>query len=194
MRKTSSNTSKITQITSKVVSLLTPLNSEERQKVITASLTLLGEATTSEALSSSKAPDLTAKPTQSAGGFSPKAGPWMRQNGITVEQLEQVFHISDGVVEVIAPHLPGKNKKEKTLEAYVIQGISGLLASGEPNFDDKSARKACEDLGCYDKGNHAYYMAGRGNLFAGSKDKGWKLTAPGLRRGAEVIKGVTKES
>jgi hypothetical protein len=35
-------------------------------------------------------------------------------------------------------------------------------------------------------------MSAKGNLFTGSKDKGWKLTAPGLKRGAELVKVIAQ--
>ena len=44
MPKHTDNTAKVTEVTMKVVKLLTPLDSDARQKAIKASLTLLGEA------------------------------------------------------------------------------------------------------------------------------------------------------
>jgi hypothetical protein len=35
-------------------------------------------------------------------------------------------------------------------------------------------------------------MRAIGNNLAGSKDKGWKLTAPGMKKGADLIKEMTK--
>jgi hypothetical protein len=197
MAKTNTaTTSKITEITTKVVKLLMPLGSDERQKVIQASLTLLGEAAVrvgasgdSRSLDGSAG---TGNGSHGISGLSPKANAWVRRNGVTSDQLEQVFDIGAEGVTVLASIMPGKSAKEKTLNAYLIQGVGRLLASGEGNFDDKSARKLCENLGCYNSANHAVYLNAVGNVITGSKDKGWRLTAPGLRRGAEIVKEIAK--
>jgi hypothetical protein len=108
-------------------------------------------------------------------------------------QVERVFDISNQGVTIIAPEVPGKSDKERTHNAYVLQGVSRLLASGEATFEDKDARKFCEDSGCYNKANHALYMGAKGNVLTGSKKSGWRLTAPGLKHGADLVKQLTKE-
>jgi hypothetical protein len=115
-----------------------------------------------------------------------RARTWIRQSGLSVEQLHQVFHFGDDGIEIIASEIPGKNYREKTRNAYMLCGISKFLASGEAKFDDRAARELCERSGFYDQTNHAKYMK-FGNEFTGSKDKGWTLTAPGLKQGAALI-------
>jgi hypothetical protein len=122
----------------------------------------------------------------------PRAKAWMKQTSVTAEELEQVFHTSEDQTEVIAAHIPGRNKKEQTYNAYVLTGVAQLLSTGSPTFQDKTARALCESSGCYDYANHAKYLKNRGNEFTGTKDKGWTLTAPGLKRGAEIIKELNK--
>jgi hypothetical protein len=112
----------------------------------------------------------------------------MKQNGIAAAELEQVFHITEGAVEVIAAYMPGKNKKEQTYNAYILTGLGQLLLTGNPSFQDNSARALCESSGCYDSANHSAHIRDRGNEFAGTKDKGWVLTAPGLKRAAAIVK------
>jgi hypothetical protein len=119
---------------------------------------------------------------------------WMRTNGITREQLGDVFHLDGGACEVLSSEAPGKNGKEKTINAYVLTGISAYLQNGEPKFDDKTARDVCRAMGCFNEGNHAYYLKGRGNVLGGSKDAGWTLTGPGLKAGAELIKNLAGKS
>lgn len=190
--------SRIAEIAGKMVTLLEPLESQERQKVINASLTILGEAP-SEALGSRASGDARQttdgddKSGQGLSGLPAKANNWARQNGLSTAQLEQVFDITGADMTVIASEVPGKSKKEKTHNAFVLQGISRLLASGDPAFDDKAARKLCEDLGCYDAANHSTYMSDKGNLLTGSKKLGWKLTAPGLKHGADLVMQLTKK-
>ncbi len=171
---------------SKIIAILTPLPSEERSRVMNAAMMLLGEAS----------PKLGAVSTDDEVGavsnLSPRAKAWMKQNSVTNEELEQVFHMSETGTEVIASHIPGKNKKEQTYNAYILTGIAQLLATGNPSFQDKTARTLCESSGCYDSANHSAHLKDRGNEFTGTKDKGWTLTAPGLKRGAEVIKELNK--
>jgi hypothetical protein len=102
--------------------------------------------------------------------------------------------MTDGSMAVIAADIPGKGKKGKTLNAYVLVGVSKFLSTGDPKFDDKSARALCEGSGCYDSANHAQTLKAKGNWFTGTKEKGWSLTAPGLRQGAMIVKELNKQS
>ena len=192
-KATPDNTSKITDVTTKVVKLLSGLDSGGRHRVIRASMTLLGE----EAVDPSRDTDAGNGGSGDKGAptvptLSPKASAWVKQNGLTSAQLEQVFDMGEGSASVIAGDVPGKNSKDKTIAAYVLRGVAQLLGTGDSIFDDKSARKLCEDLGCYDSTNHARYLKDVGNSLTGSKDKGWKLTAPGMKKGADLIKEMTK--
>jgi hypothetical protein len=177
---------KTPNIVGKIVDILTPLTSEERQRVISASLMLLGETSVKSA-SGGKGDG-----GEEVNGLPDRARAWAKQNNLSLEDLQQSFHISDGKADVIAADIPGKNKKERTYNAYILAGIATLLSSGYPYFDDKTARALCETSGCYDSANHATYLKGKGNEFTGTKDKGWTLTAPGLKRGASLVKELSK--
>lgn len=196
MDKKTKTAPEIAEIAQKIVALLEPLTSEDRQKAINASLVMLGEASTSRAPVSgaSGSPAGTGAADPTLIGLSPRGATWIKQNGLMLAQVERVFDISNQGVTVIASKAPGKNDKQKTHNTYVLLGVSRLLASGEATFEDKAARKVCEELGCYDSANHSVYMRDKGNLIAGSKKKGWKLTAPGLKHGAELVKELTKEA
>jgi len=184
---------KTTEIVTEIVELLTPIDSAERARVIHASLMLLGEAfpivpTRASADGASIAEDDGGEMSM----LSARARTWMKQNGVSVEQLQQVFHLENGNAEVIAGEIPGKNKKEKTYNAYILAGLSKLLSAGDTTFDDKAARALCDSFGCYDQANHSVTMKERGNEFSGNKEKDWSLTAPGLKRAAILIKEMTK--
>jgi hypothetical protein len=169
------------EVLTKLIELLSPMPSDERGRLMRSALVFLGDEIPAAPAAAA------AETTGTMPGLPPKASAWMRQNGLTTDQLEQVFHIDGGTADIIAT-LPGRNKKEQTLSAYVMSGIGQLLLTGEPTFEDKSARALCERAGCYDGSNHSGYLKDRGNEFSGSKEKGWILTAPGLKRGAEFIK------
>jgi hypothetical protein len=175
----------LTDIVATLVEELTPLGSDERHRAIQASLTLLGEAPI-QAVGGTKSNEQHGAE-EDVGEFSARSRIWMRQNSISPEELLQVFHVNEGEVEIIASEIPGKSNRDKVRNAYVLLGIARLISLGEAKFDDKSARALCASSGFYDKTNHMKYMKG-GNEFTGSKDKGWMLTAPGLKHGAEIIK------
>ena len=181
----------LTEVVATLVDELTPLVSEDRHRAIQATLTLLGEQPIK--MGARIGNDEEEGGTQDTEGLSARSQTWMRQNGIIADDLHQVFHISNGGIEVIAPEIPGRSNRDKVRNAYVLLGIAMLISSGESKFDDKSARALCVKLGFYDKTNHMKYMKG-GNEFIGSKEKGWTLTAPGMRRGAEIIKEIVSSS
>lgn len=169
-----------------IVRILGPLESDERQRAIQGALVVLGEKITKL---SSGASGSDSEPDAGSGlTVSSRARVWLRQNNLSDDQVAQVFDVSGDVAEVIAAGVLGKNNSEKTIKSYVLAGLASLLSSGEPAFTDKAARELCESLGCYDGTNHAKYMKDKGNYFLGDKEKGWKLTAPGLKYGAGIVK------
>jgi hypothetical protein len=179
----------MTEIVGTVVDLLTPLPSEDRRRIIHAALTLLGEDAVAKENVGQR------EQQQDSEGISdlpPRARTWMRQNGLSIDQVFQVYHLDSNGVEIIASEIPGRNNREKVRNAYILQGIASLLQSGDARFDDVSARSLCESHGFFDGTNHMKYMKG-GNEFTGSKDRGWTLTAPGLKLGASLVAQLSKD-
>jgi hypothetical protein len=179
----------ITNVATRIVELLTPLESEERHRVVRGALALLGEGEIAPAPkpgSEGEGSDTELK------AVSPRAQAWLKQNGLTSEILQQVFLIEGEKVELIAAEIPGKSRKEKTLNAYILEGVSQFLSSGDPCLDDKTARRLCTNRGFYDSANHAVFLTQKGNKMTGSKALGWKLTVPGLAAGAALIKEIAK--
>ena len=179
----------VTEIVGIIVEELTPLTSEERKRVVRASLALLGEETIKESKYATGAePDVG----EEGGSLPTRARVWMQQSDLSWDQVQQAFHVDGQTVEVIASEIPGKTNREKVRKAYVLAGIAQLLSIGEPKFTDKAARDLCETSGFYDSTNHAKYMKG-GNEFTGSRERGWTLTSPGLKAGAGVIREIAEE-
>src|SRR5215469_15947867 len=172
MDKKSKASPKIADIAHKIYGLLEPLNSDDRRKIINAALTLLGEhpvgSQSGGAGGSGRGAD-GRNADQKGEGVHAKGAHWMKQNGVTKEQLEEVFDITSEDMPVIISQAPGKNTKAQTHNTYVLQGISRLLATGDSTFDDKAARKLCDSLGCFNLANHSLYMGKIGNVLTGSK-------------------------
>jgi hypothetical protein len=185
---------KPSEITGQIVDLLMPLPSEDRQRIVAASLMLLGEQPV-RAVKAAKEESSSGVDDDGDDSTLPaKAKTWQKQNALTATQLSQVFHTTGDKTDVIVGDMPGKNKKEQTLNAYVLTGLAQLLSGGDPTFTDKDARSLCTTAGCYDATNHTKALNDKGNWFTGSKDKGWTLTAPGLKHGATLIKELAGNS
>jgi len=175
------STKSITQAVSNVVEQLTDFSSEERRRIVQASLTLLGDAATTLDEKNDAGKD--------SDEFSAKARAWMRQYELAPELIGQVFHPDENGMEIIAT-IPGATRREQVRNAYVLSGIAQLLSKGETRFDDKVARLRCERGGFLDRTNHMKYM--KGSEFTGSKEKGWILTTPGLKQGALLVAQMSK--
>jgi hypothetical protein len=98
-----------------------------------------------------------------------------------------VFHFNDdGTFDI--HDAPGKSKKEKTLNTYILTGVGKYLTTKTRDFDDSMARGFCESIGCYDPANHASHLKNKGSEFSGDKNKGYSLTNVGVKRGAALVK------
>lgn len=182
--------SNLAEATAKIVELLNTFSSEERLRIVRASLTLLGDELNHPNTSSRgpKGSEQSDNGDDEASNVHNLAQQWMRKNAITMEQLEHCFHFDQGQVIPIA--LPGNaaSKSGQTINAYLAVGLAHYLASGDASFSDSEARKFCEQSGCYDNANHTKSVKALKNRVTGSKSVGWKLTAPGLSAAAELVK------
>ncbi len=139
-----------------------------------------------------KAPAADEGSSADTGGMSKRAATWVKKHALTQEELDAVFHIKEDGAEIAAGAMPGKSKKDQSINAYVIVGAAAFLATGEAKFTDAAARETCTRYGCFDSGNHTKSLADRGNVFSGTKEKGWELTNPGLDRAAALVKEIAK--
>ena len=190
---------KLLEVVTKVVEALEPFSSDERKRIIKASLTVLEEdySTPVGAAPIAQPHPLPISTTEKSVGeltdVHLAAQRWMKNYNISRDELDQVFHIESGNVSVLSVELPAKNKKANTHSAYILTGIAALIGTGEPTVDDKAARALCENLGCYDLNNHSASMRDVGNILNGSKGSGYKLTAPGLKEAAALVKKITSD-
>lgn len=177
----------------KVYELLLPLDSDERMRVISSTLTLLGEQQAGVTLGHGRTPSQESFGTpgllSTAEGANPdvRVQRWMSQNGVPQSKLEEVFHLAGDSVELIASDVPGKSKREKTVNCYLLVGLRAFL-SGAAKFSDNEALAFCQHMKAYDRNNHTENRKALGNKVSGGRAEGFTLSAPGLRAAAELLR------
>jgi len=179
------NEKTLTQAVTNIVQELQAFSSEDRIRIVSATMALLGEPS----MRPTPKPDRAEPLENQIEALPPKARSWLKQHGVAVEQVNQVFHFGDEGVEIIAP-IPGANRKEQVRNAYVLCGIGQLLIKGETKFSDGLGRDICVYGGFFDSTNHSKYV--KAVEFAGSRDKGWVLTVPGLKLGGSLVVEMSK--
>lgn len=181
-----------------LVRILKPMSSEERQKLVRSAMTYVGEEWGGHAGGGSSdrggskdqgkgfSADKSTDSDDEHRAISLKGQKWMKQSDVTGEALDNIYNFTSDSVDLLV--MPGKSKKEMTINTYVLFGLTQYLKTGAVAFSDSGARKMCVDVGCFDGTNHAAYIKDRGNLFSGDKDAGWTLSTAGLAKAAALIK------
>lgn len=169
-----------------IIEALKPLNSEDRHRAVNAAMTFLGERASQK---QKESPSAESENETDEGDYPEPARKWMAKHEVSAEELDQTFHFeNDGT---FALHdAPGKSKREKTLNTYILTGLGTYLATGERDFGDAAAREFCETVGCYDQPHHAKFLKGKGAEYSGDKKKGYRLTNVGMKAGADIVKEI----
>jgi hypothetical protein len=173
-----------------IYNILFPHSSDVRVRAVQSALASLGEG-----MSSLRPGAVPLMPSQDAGDLSdlklgPKALRWAHKHGITRAMLDEVFHLSDGQVDITASSVPGTSKREMTVNCYLLSGLRGLLKDDAPSFDDGDAIALCKRLTAYDKNNHTSHRQAVGNRMTGAKPT-FTLTGPGETAAADLVKRMT---
>jgi hypothetical protein len=176
------------ELSLEIYNILFPFESEVRQRVIQSALTLLGETLLSPV-------GRSAALQSTVTGFDdvnlgPKAMKWVQKHALTREMLDEVYHFTDGAVEIIASSVPGASKREMTVNCYLLSGIRGLLKEDAPTLDETETIAICKRLTAYDRNNHTANRQLVGNRMSGKKPT-FTLTGPGESVAAELIKQMT---
>jgi hypothetical protein len=166
----------------KMVEMLKPLSSEDRQRVTNATFALLGEAYAAKNVVSGS----NEESESDLISLAPRAKKWAKDNAVSQNDIDQYLHLDGANSEVI--DIPGASGKEHTINAYVLKGILALLTTGNANFTDQDARDLCKRNKYYSDKHHAEYMKEAQGLWVGSKENGLTLTSKGLKAGATIIK------
>src|SRR5579872_5852893 len=84
----------------KVVQVLTPLSSEDRVRLVSAAFAFLGDSLPNVASNNATLKTADTVEGGNLGELPLRARTWMRQTGVSPENLQQVFHLADGNVEI----------------------------------------------------------------------------------------------
>ena len=174
-------------IVTDVYRLLTPLDSQDRTRVVQSVMTLFGE----DGKSVVNGRDQSLGNDDGELSFGTKVSRWMKQHSLSVAEIEEVFHCGDGEAEVIASDVPGNGKRGQAHNCYLLEGIRSLLLNDDPKFSDEDAVALCKRMGCHDSANHAKNRSELGSSVAGTKAGGFTLPAPGLRATGALVKGMS---
>lgn len=175
----------------KLIEILETLAPEDRVRNINAALTVLGDPILATPRKSAAEQPLADSP--GVGDHHPTGvSNLARQYGVPTDHVDRVFNFhADGTFAIIA--VPGKSKREMTLNTYVLVGLGTFIASGQRDFTDAVAREACRAHACYDQGNHASTLKGKHPAFVAKGDD-WSLTIPGIKDGIALMKEVVDEA
>jgi hypothetical protein len=180
----------LTDTVASLYGILEPMAPEDRDRALRAALVLVGDpmpsaAVTGPTVDGPKEPSTLASVSPM---FGPTAQRWLTQNQIQVENIENLFHVSGDDAIPIFSSVPGASRREQTVNCYLLAGVRRLLATDEAIADDKEAVELCQQVRAYDKNNHTSNRKSLGAKVTGSRENGFKLTVPGLREAARLIK------
>lgn len=112
----------IPSVASKLYELLEPLEAQLRKRAIKAALAMLGDDDFGFEPANAKGTRTEESDGADRSDLPRKVQTWMKSNSLGDDHLQHTFHIQDGKVELIAGDSPGRNGKERTINAYVLTG------------------------------------------------------------------------
>src|SRR5881409_3093177 len=177
----------ITDVATSVFSLLKPLASEDRKRVVNAVFTLLGEPPSGNEFGAPGGKSGTGAPGSDLGAFGPKARQWLSNHRLTRDKLDRVFYFQDGKVDIHLTTVVGAGKKEQTINCYLLVGAKSYLETDNPTITDSEAIALCKHTQAYDKNNHTTNRKALGIYVTGSREDGFTLTGPGLKAAAGLL-------
>lgn len=177
----------ISEETMQAYKLLFKLTAEDRQRIFNAVAAMCGDANVSM-LPGAPARIAQHVPDLAQADLPMKAARWLSSQNLSREALDAFIHIDGANSELIAVTIPGGSKREQMINCYLLCGITQLMKTGEASFQDEDALALCKKYKCHDVANHATYRKQIGNYLAGDKQRGFTLSAPGLKAAADLIR------
>jgi len=105
--------------------------------------------------------------------------------------LANIFDFEEGNVNLIVKEVPGRKKKEKTINiAFLyLYGVKKIKKTNQAH--KKEIMGICKDYGCFDSTNFSTHIKSDNRLIL-KKDGNIKITQPGLNRAEELIKEINE--
>jgi hypothetical protein len=152
-----------------------------------------GEAATAEKASAEpdRRDSFSEEAAEGLAGVSPVAKKWMQRNGFSETQLSSLFSLGVDEIDLVAPSVKGKSKREKFRNVLLLQGIASYLGSGAARVDNNKLKQAAGHYGADPERNMWNYIKSLASEVSGSSASGFTLTARGMNSATELIKELT---
>lgn len=127
-------------------------------------------------------------------GISPVARRWMTRNGLSVPDLSKLFSLGVDEIDLVAKTVPGKKKKERMRNVFLLRGVAAYLSAGAARFTHEQMKEASLHYDAFDAANFAVNFKSLAGEVSGSKETGYSLTARGLASATEMVKQLTQKT
>lgn len=124
-------------------------------------------------------------------GISPVAKRWIARNGLDQRKLSDLFSLGVDEIDLIAKSIPGKTKKNRMHNVFLLKGVAAYLGSGAYKFTHQQVKEACLHYDALDAGNFATHLKSLSGDVAGNKATGYSLTARGQTNATALVKSLT---
>jgi hypothetical protein len=132
------------------------------------------------------------QPDDDLEGVSPAGRKWLARNGLQAKQLWKLFSLGVDEIDLIAGKVPGKSKKDKMHNVFLLKGVAAYLGSGAARFTHEQIKEACLHYDAFDAANFATYVKTLSADVSGSKGVGYTLTARGIANATELVKTMAQ--
>jgi hypothetical protein len=130
----------------------------------------------------------SAVPDDALEGLSPAARKWMKRNGLTSEQLSQLFSLGIDEIDLVAKKVPGKSVRDKMRSVLLLKGVAAYLGTGVPRVTYDQIKEAAQHYGAFDNTNFSKYLKSMAADVSGTRETGFSLTARGLTEATSTVR------
>ena len=119
----------------------------------------------------------------------------MKKEGVTIEQINQIFYKEDGEIKPLFDDLKTTKAAESQIRIALLNALKNAIHAGEFKFDGEEIRKDTQQWKCYDAPNFAANFKNNKALFDNfdaydKSNPGISLSTDGKTKLAEVIKAL----